>query len=134
MPTRLMTTSLPRKSSLNCASSYTSQFCNVSPGSTSKCLCCSRSRDKTVTRRPSLIKRATKRVPRKPVPPRTAMDCGRIGSANLNEPHVEDQDVGVLRRFLETLVVRNRRAAHAHDHIVGAQAILRRRAAFLDRF
>ena len=36
------------------------------PGSTSKCLCCSRSRDSAVTRWPSLIRRATSRVPKKP--------------------------------------------------------------------
>ena len=38
MPMRLITTSLPRKRSLSCASAYTSQFSSVSPGSTKQML------------------------------------------------------------------------------------------------
>src|SRR5579859_1742066 len=135
MPTRLITTSLPRKCSLSCASSYTSPFSSVRPGSTNKCLCCSRSRDRAVTRWPSLIRRASRRVPRNPVPPKMQIDRGFMGSISSvhrihgssygnqenrrSTPYVEHQHVGAFGRLPKTLGIRHGGAPDADDQVVG---------------
>src|SRR5271156_1070737 len=137
MPTKLITTSWPRKRSLSCGSSYTSQFSRVRPGSTSRCLCCSRSRDSTVTACPSLIRRATRRVPRNPVPPRMQIDNGLMRSPNGNQYyraaalHVEHQETSAFCDIAKVLQGRDRGAADCADEVVGAQPRLRRGTAVL---
>src|SRR5882672_11393295 len=128
IPTRLTTTSLPRKCSLSCASSYTSPFSSVRPGSTNRCLCCSRSRQG----RDAVTVLDQARDEAGSEEPGAAQYADRqglhavifAGSSYGNQehrrsaPHVEHQYVGTLRRLAKTLGVRYGGAADTDDQVV----------------